>query len=49
MLLGDAVPRNLHNTSDDKPYNHYSIMATVEKNWELGNLGLNDETANAFY
>lgn len=49
MLLGDAVPENLHGTTDDSSYNHYSIMATVENNWDLGNLGLNDKSASIFF
>ena len=43
------MPKNRHNTTDGRSYNHYSIMATVENNWDLGNLGLNDEKANAFF
>lgn len=39
LLLGDSIPENLHDTTDDSSYNHYSIMATVEKNWDLGEIG----------
>lgn len=49
VLLGDAVPEELHGTTNDTSYNHYSIMATVENNWDLGNLGLNDKSATAFF
>ncbi|KAE9370696.1 phosphoesterase-domain-containing protein [Stipitochalara longipes BDJ] len=49
ILLGDAVPASSHGTTDSKSYNHYSQMATVENNWSLGNLGLNDSTASAFF
>jgi hypothetical protein len=49
VLLGDAVPASAHGTTDDTAYNHYSQMATVEKNWNLGNLGLGDASAAAFF
>lgn len=49
ILLGDAVPVALHGTTNDTSYNHYSIMATVENNWDLGNLGLGDKSAKAFF
>ena len=29
-------------------YTHYSLLATVEDNWDLGNLGRNDATAQTF-
>ncbi|KAN0106188.1 phosphoesterase [Hyaloscypha variabilis] len=49
ILLGDAVAASSHGTTDSTAYNHYSQMATVENNWSLGNLGLNDATASAFF
>lgn len=49
VLLGDAVPASSHGTTDTKAYNHYSQMATVENNWNLGNLGLSDATASTFF
>jgi len=49
VLLGDAVPKQLYGSTDDTAYNHYSIMATVENNWDLGNLGLNDKSASIFF
>ncbi|OCK75113.1 phosphoesterase-domain-containing protein [Lepidopterella palustris CBS 459.81] len=49
ILLGDAVPASLQGTTNDTAYSHYSIMATVENNWSLGNLGLGDSTASAFF
>jgi phospholipase C len=49
LLLGDAVAEDKKNTTDDTAYNHYSIMSTVEQNWDLGNLGLGDEDANPFF
>ncbi|KAF8960675.1 hypothetical protein BGZ46_001528 [Entomortierella lignicola] len=41
LLLGDAV-KNITNTIDSTFYTHYSILSTVEHNWDLGNLGRND-------
>ena len=49
VLLGDAVPASAQGTTDDTAYNHYSQMATVENNWDLGDLGLGDASAAAFY
>jgi hypothetical protein len=46
-LVGTGVvaqPKNVDATA----YNHYSILATVEKNWGLGNLGQKDATATPF-
>jgi len=34
--------------SDNTHYTHYSLLRTVEDNWDLGNLGRNDATATAF-
>jgi hypothetical protein len=49
VLLGDAVPASKQGTTDNTAYTHYSIMATVENNWDLGNLGLGDQGATPFY
>jgi hypothetical protein len=49
ILLGDAVPASSQGTSDSNSYTHYSQMATVENNWSLGNLGLNDASAAPFF
>jgi len=49
VLLGDAIPSSQQGTTDGTSYNHYSQMATVENNWNLGNLGLGDSTANVFF
>ena len=49
VLLGDAVPQAKRGSKDGTEYNHYSIMATVEKNWELGDLGKHDAKAVPFY
>lgn len=49
LLLGDAVPNSAHGTTNSTSFNHYSQMATVEQNWDLGDLGLGDKKANSFY
>ncbi|CAG8642798.1 13979_t:CDS:1 [Racocetra fulgida] len=47
VLYGTPVhPPSNH--QDNTAYNHYSIMATTEKNWNLGNCNKGDVTANAF-
>jgi len=33
---------------DNRPYNHYSLLATVEANWNLPNLDREDATASVF-
>ncbi|KAF9243720.1 phosphoesterase family-domain-containing protein [Melanogaster broomeanus] len=51
VLLGNAVPQTLWNTTDDTFYTHYSTLSTVENNWDLGNLGRGDTNktlANVF-
>ncbi|CDS06138.1 hypothetical protein LRAMOSA08666 [Lichtheimia ramosa] len=40
VLFGPAVKRSVK--TDDTSYNHYSVLRSVEENWHLGNLGLND-------
>ena len=35
-------------TKDKRPYNHYSLLATIERNWALPNLGREDATASVF-
>jgi hypothetical protein len=45
FMIGDMLkPLSTDNTM----YTHYSMLATVEDNWGLGNLGLNDATAPLF-
>jgi phospholipase C len=34
--------------TDHTRYNHYSLLRTIEDNWDLGNLGRNDANANVF-
>jgi len=48
ILLGDAVPADLVNTTDSNFYDHYSELATVEANWDLHTLGRWDVGANVF-
>ena len=45
LLLGD-IPDDLKGTTDDTFYDHYSLIATVEANWDLPNLGRYDCGAN---
>ncbi|CDH59504.1 acid phosphatase [Lichtheimia corymbifera JMRC:FSU:9682] len=33
---------------DDKKYDHYSLLRTIEDNWDLGDLGEKDKDATAF-
>ncbi|RHZ64941.1 uncharacterized protein CDV56_108578 [Aspergillus thermomutatus] len=49
VLLGSAVPSTKVGTKDSTKYNHYSLLSTVERNWNLGNLGQNDATATPFF
>lgn len=48
ILLGDAVPAALANTTDANFYTHYSELSTVEANWNLPTLGRWDVGANVF-
>ncbi|KAK9464588.1 phosphoesterase family-domain-containing protein, partial [Lipomyces arxii] len=48
LLLGGAVPKELHGTQDNHFYTHYSEIATVEANWDLPSLGRGDADANVF-
>ena len=45
VLLGDIIEPG---TTCPTPFNHYSLIKTVEKNFDLGSLGKNDEHANWF-
>jgi hypothetical protein len=44
-LLGDMVRPD---TTESGHYSHYSLLRTVEENFELGTLGNNDVTADWF-
>lgn len=48
VLLGNAVPKKLHGTTDSTYYTHYSSMSTVQNNWRLGSLGRGDTNKSAF-
>jgi len=48
ILLGGAVPQSLKGTNDSTMYTHYSILSTLENNWNLPNLGRYDVGANVF-
>ncbi|KAI9777614.1 MAG: hypothetical protein M1839_008668 [Geoglossum umbratile] len=48
VLLGGAIPANLKGTEDDTFYTHYSVLSTLENNFELPNLGRYDVGANVF-
>jgi Phosphoesterase family len=43
VLLGDMITPG---TKVDTPFNHYSLMRTVQRNFSLGSLHKNDEGAN---
>ncbi|MDJ0628961.1 MAG: alkaline phosphatase family protein [Rhodobacter sp.] len=43
VLLGDMIEPG---STCDLPLNHYGLMRTVERNFDLGTLGKNDATAN---
>jgi hypothetical protein len=48
ILLGSAVPQGLRGTTDETFYTHYSILSSMEYNWNLPNLGRYDVGANVF-
>ncbi|KAI1417866.1 putative acid phosphatase Pho610 [Hypoxylon sp. FL1857] len=48
LLLGSAVPDSLKGSKDDTFYTHFSILSTVENNWDLPSLGRFDVGANVF-
>jgi acid phosphatase len=48
ILLGGSVPPELKGTTDDTAYTHYSILSTLQNNWNLPNLGRYDVGANVF-
>jgi hypothetical protein len=48
VLIGDAVKPSA-NYTDNTRYDHYSILATIEDNWGLDNLGQNDVNATVFH
>lgn len=48
LLLGSAIPPALKGTRDDTFYTHYSMLSTIQNNWDLPNLGRYDVGANVF-
>jgi len=48
LLLGTAIPPATKGTEDHTFYTHYSLLSTVEYNWQLANLGRYDVGANVF-
>ncbi|KAK9470797.1 phosphoesterase family-domain-containing protein [Dipodascopsis tothii] len=48
ILLGGVVDDSLKNTTDSTFYNHFSLISTVEANWDLPHLGRGDVDANVF-
>jgi hypothetical protein len=46
LLIGDMLEAG---TSRKEPYNHYSLLRTVEDNFGLGTLGRNDATATPYW
>ncbi|KAK6083553.1 phosphoesterase [Seiridium cupressi] len=48
LLLGNGIPKGKEGTEDKDFYTHYSVLATVENNWDLPNLGRYDVGANVF-
>jgi len=44
VLLGDGIAPGF----EEEGYNHYSLLRTIEMNFELGHLGKNDAGANWF-
>ena len=48
VLLGGSVPQEMRGTKEDTFYTHYSILSTLENNWDLPNLGRYDVGANVF-
>lgn len=48
LLLGSAIPAFSKGTEDKTFYTHYSMLSTVEYNWETPNLGRYDVGANIF-
>lgn len=48
ILLGGVIPDELKGTTDSTFYDHYSLISSVEANWDLPSLGRHDATANVF-
>jgi len=48
VLLGSAIPSSRIDSVDSTYYTHYSVPATLQANWDLGNLGRYDRSAHVF-
>ncbi|KAF7726535.1 hypothetical protein EC973_008666 [Apophysomyces ossiformis] len=46
ILFGPDFHRNSTAKEDDTRYNHYSLLRTIEDNWNLGDFGLHDHDAS---
>lgn len=49
ILIGNVLPASVLNTTDHTNYTHYSLLSTVEANWNLSSLGLSDLNAPTFF
>ncbi|KAG0172521.1 hypothetical protein DFQ28_010626 [Apophysomyces sp. BC1034] len=45
VLFGPDFKRSSTQAEDNTPYNHYSLLRTIEDNWDLGDLGKKDAEA----
>ncbi|CAO3640732.1 unnamed protein product [Cunninghamella echinulata] len=45
VLFGPDFHKSTNATTDDSEYTHYSLLRTIEDNWDLGDLGQNDKNA----
>ncbi|KAI9304072.1 phosphoesterase family-domain-containing protein [Cunninghamella echinulata] len=45
VLFGPDFKRSSNSSSDNTKYNLYSLLRTIEDNWDLGNLGKHDKDA----
>jgi phospholipase C len=46
LLIGDMLPAG---TSRHEPYNHYSLVRSIEDNFEIGHMGRNDAAAKPYW
>ncbi|CAO3619816.1 unnamed protein product [Cunninghamella blakesleeana] len=46
VLFGPDFHKTTTSFTDNTKYTHYSLLRTIEDNWDLGDLGLKDKTAN---
>lgn len=48
LLLGSSIPESKRGTEDDTFYTHYSMLSTLQFNWQMPNLGRYDVGANIY-